>query len=37
MASNMTFNANLVPKTDAALELGSSSKKWKINGGGTTS
>ena len=37
MASNMTFNANLVPKTDATLELGSSSKKWKINGGGTSS
>ena len=32
MASNMTFKANLIPNTNLGFELGSSSKKWKING-----
>ncbi len=32
MASNMTFKANLIPNSNLGFELGSLTKKWKING-----
>jgi hypothetical protein len=35
--ATMTFKANLIPdNTGTQKELGSSSAKWKINGGGTS-
>lgn len=30
--ANMTFNANLLPKTDLGFDLGSSEKRWNIYG-----